>query len=33
MHTGTEVWVDKVRVAIAHTWHFMPLKQKLWAFR
>ncbi|XP_068226093.1 uncharacterized protein [Palaemon carinicauda] len=28
-----EVWVDKVRVAISHTWHFMPLKTQLWAFR
>ncbi|KAG7169454.1 Gamma-aminobutyric acid receptor subunit beta-1-like 2 [Homarus americanus] len=28
-----EVWVDKVRVAISHTWHFMPLDQQLWAFR
>ncbi|XP_071539015.1 uncharacterized protein [Panulirus ornatus] len=28
-----EVWVDKVRVAISHTWHFMPLDRQLWAFR
>ena len=28
-----EVWVDKVRVAISHTWHFMPLDIQLWAFR
>ncbi|KAK4308293.1 hypothetical protein Pmani_020006 [Petrolisthes manimaculis] len=28
-----EVWVDKVRVAISHTWHFMPLENQLWAFR
>ncbi|XP_063869703.1 uncharacterized protein LOC135105499 [Scylla paramamosain] len=28
-----EVWVDKVRVTISHTWHFMPLDIQLWAFR
>ncbi|XP_066941354.1 uncharacterized protein [Macrobrachium rosenbergii] len=28
-----EVWVDKVRAAISHTWNFQPLPQQLWAFR
>ncbi|XP_068226308.1 uncharacterized protein [Palaemon carinicauda] len=28
-----EVWVDKVRAAISHTWNFQPLPQQLWTFR